>query len=197
MLQKFEFSSLEYSLFLILKSFTNHIHDIKVLFSLLKEPPIESEPNHGIRVLLLDSKIEEINEISPLIIEKIKHIFILDCSLFLNYCLKEEALFPLFRKIMEYFKDFNYEFFVMKIEIFLQILKEKKYEMLKFLIDKKEIRLEISDEKEINSNLLPKNYNDVNKSKTFKNCLANNAKIGLQMVVLYYISESHDHYIVK
>ncbi len=197
MLQKFEFSPLEYSLFLILKSLTNYIHDIKVLFSILKEHPVENEPNSKIMLLLLDSKFEEINEINPLIIEKIKNIFILDCSLFLNFCLKEEALFPLFRKIMEYFKDFNYELFELKIEIFLMILKEKRYEMLKFLIEKKEIRLEIPDEKEININLLPKNYNDVNKSNTFKKCLTNNAKIGLQMVVLYYISESHDHYIVK
>ena len=196
MLKKFEFSSIEYSLFIILKILTNNLMDVKVLIKFFAQKVSEKE-NFGIMNQLLEFKIEEINEISPLILEKIKHTFILNCSFYLNKSLKEEALFPLFKKVMDNLKEFNYELFTLNIEIFLQILKEKKYEMLKFLIEKKSIRLLINDEKEVNLMLKPNNYNEINKSKTFKKMLINNIKIDLQLVILFYISESSDHYIVK
>lgn len=195
MLLKFPFSTIEYNLFLIIKIFFNQIHDIKVLCGIFSDNLQSQKENIEIINCLLECKIlenETTNQITPLILEKIKHFFILNCSIYLNQSLREEALFPVFRKIMEYIKDFNYDLLSVNLDTFLQILKEKKYEILKFIIDKKKIRLVLSE-----NVLLSNNYNDINKTKSFKKSLINNMKIDLEVVILYYISESSDHYIVK
>jgi len=195
-LQKFEISSLEASLFIIFKILQNNFKDFKMLVTVFSGD-FRSKDENDIFNQFSECKLEEIEEITPIILEKIKHIFIMNCSYFLNQALKDEPLFPLFRAIIENVKEFNYKLLTLNIEVFLEILKEKRYEILKFLIEKKEIKLLISDEKEITNLLFQNNYNDINKSKSFKKLLGNNVKINLELVVLYYISESPDHYIVK
>ena len=195
-LQKFEISSLEASLFVILKVLQNNFKDFKVLVSAFAgvfNPKDEINTNDHFN----DMRLEDIDEITPLVVEKIKHIFIINCSEYLNKALNDETLFPLFRAIVDHIKEFNFKLLNLNIEVFLAVLKEKKYEILKFLIEKKEIRLLISDEKEISNLLLQNNYNDINKTKSFKKLLGNNVKIDLQLAVLYYVSEVPDHYIVK
>lgn len=199
MLEKFHLSSFEGSLFFIFKIFANQLKDAKVLsefFSNLLES-INDDSNTEILKQLMECKITEIEELTPLILEQIKHIFILNCSLYLNASLKDDALFPLFSNILGSLKDFNYELLKIGFDVFAPVLKEKKYEILKFLIEGKKITLSISDDKEINSFLTQNNYNEINKSKTFKKILTNNMRIDLQMVILYYLSEIPDHYIVK
>lgn len=198
-LGKFEISELEAHLFLILKALQGNFPDFQVLLTAFDEFFSEGEPGQDPcrKTPFLDCNLAEITEITPIFAEKIKHIFVINCSYFLNHSLNDETLFPLFRVIIEGIKEFNYGLLELNVDVFLSVLREKKYDILKFLIEKREIRLSIPDDREIATLLPPNNYNDINKSKSFKKTLANHAKIDLQLVALYYISENPEHYIVK
>lgn len=198
MLDRFHLTKTQGSLFFIFKVLMNQLSDAKILSEyIIHSPIINKDENFDILKLLNDCKIFEINELSPLLLENIKHIFVVNCSFYLNESFKDDSLFPLFIKIMESFKDFNYDLFSLKFDVFMRVLKEKKYEILKFLIEKKNIHLLLNDEKEINNFLSQNSYNEINKSLTFKKSLQNNMTINIKLVILFYLSEISDNYIIK